>query len=60
MKGLFVFVDERDYLEFKKKLLEEGKTISRWVREKIKEYIHSDTETHGGQKTHSQARATRV
>jgi hypothetical protein len=40
MKGIYVLVDEKDYIELRKRLLEERKSVSRWVREKIREYLN--------------------
>lgn len=38
-RAIYVLVDEEDYLELKKRLLEERKSLAQWVRERIKEYL---------------------
>ncbi len=43
MKGIYVLVDEKDYIELRKRLLEERKSVSRWVRERIREYLSKST-----------------
>lgn len=43
LKAIYVLVDERDYIELRKRLLEEGKTLARWVRERIREYLSKST-----------------
>jgi transposase len=39
MRAIYVLVDEEDYLELRKRLLEERKSLAQWVRERIKEYL---------------------
>ena len=39
MKAIYVLVDEREYIELRKRLLEERKSLAQWVRERIKEYL---------------------
>ena len=56
MRGVYVLVDERDYLELRKRLLEERKSVSRWVREKIREYLQNEADSRGNQKIRVEAR----
>ncbi len=43
LKAIYVLVDEREYIELRKRLLEERKSIAQWVRERIREYLSKST-----------------
>jgi transposase len=45
MRAIYALVDEEDYLELRKRLLEERKSLAQWVRERIKEYLKEDRNT---------------
>ena len=53
-RAIYVLVDEREYVELRKRLLEERKTLAQWVRERIKEYLNKGA-SEDDRKTASQA-----